>query len=61
MASLGSRSTPPERPESYQPASRRVCVPPPSILQGLRDAGFTDVDRYVELGIFSEYRARKPG
>lgn len=38
-----------------------ACVPPATILQGLRDAGFVDVDRYVELGIFSEYRARKPG
>jgi demethylmenaquinone methyltransferase / 2-methoxy-6-polyprenyl-1,4-benzoquinol methylase len=37
-----------------------ACAPPQSILQAIRDAGFTDVDRHVELGIFSEYRASKP-
>jgi demethylmenaquinone methyltransferase/2-methoxy-6-polyprenyl-1,4-benzoquinol methylase len=38
-----------------------ACVPPASIMQALATAGFVDVDRYVELGVFSEYRARKPG
>jgi demethylmenaquinone methyltransferase/2-methoxy-6-polyprenyl-1,4-benzoquinol methylase len=38
-----------------------ACMPPAGILQALQNAGFVDVDRYVELGIFSEYRARKPG
>jgi demethylmenaquinone methyltransferase/2-methoxy-6-polyprenyl-1,4-benzoquinol methylase len=37
-----------------------ACVPPASIMQALAAAGFVDVDRYVELGVFSEYRARKP-
>jgi demethylmenaquinone methyltransferase / 2-methoxy-6-polyprenyl-1,4-benzoquinol methylase len=37
-----------------------ACVPPKSILDGLHDAGFIDVIRYVEHGVFSEYRARKP-
>ena len=37
-----------------------ACAPPQSILQAIRDAGFVDADRYVELGIFSEYRASKP-
>jgi len=37
-----------------------ACVPPTAIMEELRAAGFVDVDRYVELGIFSEYRARKP-
>jgi demethylmenaquinone methyltransferase/2-methoxy-6-polyprenyl-1,4-benzoquinol methylase len=37
-----------------------ACASPHSILQAIRDAGFTDVDRYVEMGIFSEYRASKP-
>ena len=33
----------------------------PAIIQGaLREAGFADVHRHVELGIFSEYRAIKP-
>lgn len=37
-----------------------ACVPPERVLDSLRRAGFTDVERYVELGIFSEYRARRP-
>jgi demethylmenaquinone methyltransferase/2-methoxy-6-polyprenyl-1,4-benzoquinol methylase len=37
-----------------------ACAPPPSILQSMRDAGFVAAHRYVELGIFSEYRAVKP-
>jgi len=38
-----------------------ACVPPASILEALGKAGFTDVDRHVEVGIFSEYTATKPG
>ena len=38
-----------------------ACVAPPAIMQALGAAGFVAVDRHVELGIFSEYRARKPG
>jgi demethylmenaquinone methyltransferase/2-methoxy-6-polyprenyl-1,4-benzoquinol methylase len=38
-----------------------ACVPPESILNALTAAGFVDVVRYVEHGVFSEYRARKPG
>jgi demethylmenaquinone methyltransferase / 2-methoxy-6-polyprenyl-1,4-benzoquinol methylase len=37
-----------------------ACAPPQFILEAIRDAGFVDVERYVELGIFSEYRASKP-
>jgi demethylmenaquinone methyltransferase/2-methoxy-6-polyprenyl-1,4-benzoquinol methylase len=37
-----------------------ACVPPKSILDGLTAAGFVDVSRYVEHGVFSEYRASKP-
>ena len=36
------------------------CVPPAGVLATLRDAGFERVERVVEFGIFSEYRARKP-
>jgi demethylmenaquinone methyltransferase/2-methoxy-6-polyprenyl-1,4-benzoquinol methylase len=36
-----------------------ACVPPETVLAALRDAGFADVERHVELGIFSEYRARR--
>jgi demethylmenaquinone methyltransferase / 2-methoxy-6-polyprenyl-1,4-benzoquinol methylase len=37
-----------------------ACVPPAAILEALGQAGFVGVDRRVELGVFSEYRARKP-
>ena len=37
-----------------------ACVPPKSILEGLVAAGFVNVFRYVEHGMFSEYRASKP-
>jgi demethylmenaquinone methyltransferase/2-methoxy-6-polyprenyl-1,4-benzoquinol methylase len=36
-----------------------ACVPPEQVMQAMRDAGFVDVKRYVELGIFSEYTGRK--
>lgn len=36
------------------------CVPPETILQALRDAGFTDVKRHVEVGTFSEYSGVVP-
>lgn len=38
-----------------------ACVPPEGVLATLRGAGFERVERVVEFGIFSEYRARKPG
>lgn len=31
------------------------CVPPETIMNALREAGFSNVGRHVELGIFSEY------
>ena len=37
-----------------------ACASPVQILDALQSAGFTEVCRHVELGIFSEYRARKP-
>jgi demethylmenaquinone methyltransferase/2-methoxy-6-polyprenyl-1,4-benzoquinol methylase len=37
-----------------------VCVSPRSIEAALEAAGFVDIHRHVELGIFSEYRASKP-
>ena len=36
------------------------CIPPESVLAALRAAGFENVQRHVELGIFSEYSAVKP-
>jgi demethylmenaquinone methyltransferase/2-methoxy-6-polyprenyl-1,4-benzoquinol methylase len=36
------------------------CVPPERILDAMHAAGFTDVGRHVELGIFSAYTATRP-
>ena len=36
------------------------CVPPATILQTIRSAGFEQPGRDVVFGTFSEYRARKP-
>lgn len=38
-----------------------ACVPPARVIELLHEAGFESVDRHVELGVFSEYRARRPG
>lgn len=38
----------------------RTCVRPEAILQAMKEAGFEDVKRHVELGVFSEYSARRP-
>ena len=38
----------------------RTCVRPEAILQALAEAGFADVERHVEFGVFSEYSARRP-
>jgi demethylmenaquinone methyltransferase/2-methoxy-6-polyprenyl-1,4-benzoquinol methylase len=38
-----------------------ACVRPDTILGAIGEAGFVDVERQVELAIFSAYRARKPG
>lgn len=37
-----------------------ACVPPEAVMRTLVAAGFAEVSRHVELGIFSEYRAIKP-
>jgi demethylmenaquinone methyltransferase/2-methoxy-6-polyprenyl-1,4-benzoquinol methylase len=37
-----------------------ACIAPQSVLEALRAAGFEQVQRHTELGIFSEYTAVKP-
>ncbi len=37
-----------------------TCAAPHEILEAIREAGFVDEYRHVELGVFSEYCARKP-
>lgn len=39
--------------------SVEACVPPAQVLSALADAGFTDVRRGAELGIFYEYVGRR--
>ena len=36
------------------------CVPPREVLAALAAAGFAGADRFVELGMFSEYTGRRP-
>ena len=40
--------------------SIEACAPPARILETMRAAGLVQVERHVELGIFSEYRAQAP-
>jgi demethylmenaquinone methyltransferase/2-methoxy-6-polyprenyl-1,4-benzoquinol methylase len=44
---------------AYYWATTRDCVRPSVILDALRAAGFSDVNRHVELGMFSEYSASR--
>jgi demethylmenaquinone methyltransferase/2-methoxy-6-polyprenyl-1,4-benzoquinol methylase len=37
-----------------------ACIAPAEVLEAMRRAGFGDVKRHVELGIFCEYTAVKP-
>jgi demethylmenaquinone methyltransferase/2-methoxy-6-polyprenyl-1,4-benzoquinol methylase len=37
-----------------------ACVGPAQVMEALRSAGFADVSRHVELGVFSEYTATRP-
>ncbi len=55
--------THPDMPElmRYYWDTIEACAAPQVICESLRRAGFVGVSRHVELGIFSEYRARKPG
>ena len=38
-----------------------ACLPAEELMAMLRAAGFEQVRRHVEVGIFSEYQARRPG
>jgi demethylmenaquinone methyltransferase / 2-methoxy-6-polyprenyl-1,4-benzoquinol methylase len=43
----------------YHWDSIEACVPPDQVLATLSAAGLTQVKRHLELGVFSEYQARK--
>ena len=38
-----------------------ACVPPEQVMGALHDAGLAQVERHVDVGIFSEYQAVKSG
>ena len=59
-ARLSGSATHTPRIWRYYWDSIEACAPPARILETLRAAGLVEANRYVELGIFSEYRARKP-
>lgn len=42
----------------YYWETTRDCVRPEVIMDAMREAGFNDVSRHVEMGIFSEYSGR---
>jgi demethylmenaquinone methyltransferase/2-methoxy-6-polyprenyl-1,4-benzoquinol methylase len=58
LARLVSRSRSTPMLWRYYWDTIEACVPPAQVLQTLRNAGLADVERHVEVGIFSEYRAR---
>jgi demethylmenaquinone methyltransferase / 2-methoxy-6-polyprenyl-1,4-benzoquinol methylase len=45
----------------YYWETTRDCVRPEVIVDAMRGAGFEDVKRKIELGIFSEYTGTRPG
>lgn len=36
-----------------------ACISPQTVLEAIRDAGFADAARHIEIGVFSEYTGRK--
>jgi demethylmenaquinone methyltransferase/2-methoxy-6-polyprenyl-1,4-benzoquinol methylase len=60
LARLVARSGQTQRLWHYYWDTIEACIAPPEVLRSLAQAGFTDVRRHVELGIFSEYSARVP-
>jgi demethylmenaquinone methyltransferase / 2-methoxy-6-polyprenyl-1,4-benzoquinol methylase len=38
-----------------------ACIAPSEVLDAMRRAGFVEIDQHLELGIFREYTAGKPG
>ena len=57
MARLGRRGHASRDLMRYYWETIESCVPPPVILSALTEAGFTQVERRVEMSIFSEYTA----
>lgn len=60
MAWLGSGSRRPRELMRYFWETITHCLPPDAILDAMRRAGFDQVERRTELGIFSEYTGTRP-
>jgi len=60
LAGLVSRRRGTRRLWRYYWDTIEACIEPAEVLAALERAGFSDVRRHVELGIFSEYTARVP-
>jgi demethylmenaquinone methyltransferase/2-methoxy-6-polyprenyl-1,4-benzoquinol methylase len=56
-ARIGSRKRTVQEVFAYFWDTIETCVPPATILDAMREAGFTKAERRVELGIFSTYEA----
>jgi demethylmenaquinone methyltransferase/2-methoxy-6-polyprenyl-1,4-benzoquinol methylase len=59
LARLVARRAPSPALWRYYWDTIEACIPPDSVMAALRAAGFADVRRHVELGVFSEYTAVK--
>lgn len=55
LVRLRTRSVKTQQVLRYYWETTRDCVRPNVIMDAMREAGFTDVQRNVEMGIFSEY------
>ncbi|HKQ25598.1 MAG TPA: class I SAM-dependent methyltransferase [Burkholderiales bacterium] len=60
LAKLAARQADTPQLWSYYWDTIDACVPPGRVLHTFESAGFSNVHRHLELGIFSEYRAQKP-
>jgi demethylmenaquinone methyltransferase/2-methoxy-6-polyprenyl-1,4-benzoquinol methylase len=60
ISRLAARTPQSPRLWEYYWDTIEACVPPERLMQAMREAGFVDVKRQLELGVFSEYTGRKP-
>ena len=61
LARMVSRQADTARLWRYYWDTIEACIAPSQVMAALRAAGFNDVAHHVELGIFSEYTATRPG
>jgi demethylmenaquinone methyltransferase/2-methoxy-6-polyprenyl-1,4-benzoquinol methylase len=59
LSRLAGNSSQSPRLWQYYADTIEACIPPELVLDAMRDAGFVEVNRYVEWSVFSEYTGRK--